>query len=424
MAIAWVVSARSRAPDAPAGDPRTILVIQLDHLGDAVISTVLFPSLRTRYPDASIEVLAGPWNREVFEAIAEVDRVHVCRVNRFARGGWLGWIASTLWWGFRLRRRHVDLGIDVRGEFPHAAILWLSGARRRLGWDCGGGGFLLTRMPHFVRDRPELESRLALLAELGIGLDQSDGLPRPTFDAPDEARRRVARWLAVPEPTQQSGDGWLGSSEASPQHTRPARSPIPTALFEPSPERPRIVLHVGAGMPAKRWPAEHWRALLARLCGRLGAEVVLVGGTDDRTIARAILGPRPRRQAVDGTGRLRVAELAALLEQADLFVGADSGPAHLAAAVGTPGVVLFSGTNSPRQWQPAGEHMRVLRHAVACSPCHRRRCPLRGHPCMRGLTPAEVAQAVERIWAETGGVAAQESQSMSSIPKLIPSHKG
>jgi heptosyltransferase-2 len=341
-------------------------VIQLDHLGDAIISTVMFPVLRKRYPDASIEVLAGPWNRELFEALGEVDRVHVCRVNRFARRGRMGWMLSTLYWGFRLRRRRVDVGIDVRGEFPHAVTLWLSGARRRVGWDCGGGGFLLTHSPAFVLDRPEIESRLALLAALGIRPDESAEGPRPRFCPPEHARRRVAQWLAE-RSAKATGRG------------------------------PRIVVHVGAGTPAKAWPAEHWRALVGWLVDQWGAEVVLVGGPSDRTIARAIAGRRPGPHVADWTGRLRLVELGAALEQADLFVGADSGPAHLAAAVGTPAVVLFSGTNSPCQWQPCGEQVRIVRHPVQCSPCHRRRCALPGHPCMRELTPALVAEAVDQM---------------------------
>jgi lipopolysaccharide heptosyltransferase II len=336
-------------------------------LGDAIISTVMFPALRKRYPDASIEVLAGPWNRELFEAIPQVDHVHVCGVNRFARRGRLGWVLSAFYWGFRLRSRCVDLAIDVRGEFPHAVILWLSGARQRVGWDCGGGGFLLTDSPRFVLDRPEVESRLVLLAELGILPGGQAEPPRPVFRPPEQARRRVTRWLA------EISMGRL-------------------------PHGPRIAMHVGAGTPAKSWPAEHWRALIGRLVERLQAEVVLVGSSSDRTIAQAILGPRPRPSVTDWSGRLGLVELAAALEQADLFVGADSGPAHLAAAVGTPAVVLFSGTNNPRQWQPCGEHVQVVRHPVECSPCHRRRCGLREHPCMRGLTPGQVAEAVEQMY--------------------------
>ena len=149
-----------------AADPRVVLLVQLDHMGDAILTPGMLRALRDRYRHARIEVLCGAWNRELFEAMPEVDRVHVSRVNRFARAGRLGWPVAMLWWGWTLRRRGIiDLAIDVRGEFPLALLLWLCGARRRLGWNCGGGGFLLTDSPRFVPDRPEVESRAALFAD-------------------------------------------------------------------------------------------------------------------------------------------------------------------------------------------------------------------------------------------------------------------
>ena len=347
------------------GDPRVILLVQLDHMGDAVITSVMLPALRRRYPHASIEVLAGPWNRELFEAMPEVDHVYVSRVNRFSRTGRLGWIMATLWWGLALRRRKIDLAIDVRGEFPLAVILWLCGARQRVGWGAGGGGFLLTHSPRYVHDRPEVDSRLALLAELGIRPSAEEGPPRPAFRPTEQARRQVAQRL----------------------DRLAAEGPL---------EGPPVVLHVGAGTEAKQWPAEHWRQLAGRLVVEHGRQVVLVGGPGDRIIARRIVGPEAWPGLADWTGRLGVVELAALVERAELLVGADSGPAHLAAAVGTPVVVLFSGTNRPRQWQPRGERVTVLRQPVECSPCHRHRCALTGHRCMGGLRPETVLAAVQR----------------------------
>jgi lipopolysaccharide heptosyltransferase II len=368
----WLTGRTTTSPN-PQHDPKVILLVQLDHLGDAIISTAMLPALRARYPKASIEVLAGAWNREVFEVLPAVDRVHVSRVNRFARTGLarLAWIPATFWCGLILRRRKVDLGIDVRGEFPVTLILWLCGARRRLGWASGGGGFLLTDRAEFVPGRPEVESRAALLAALGIRPATADAL-RPSFHPSHAARRRIARELA----------------ELS------AREPA---------SGPRVVLHVGAGTPAKSWPVEHWQELLGRILVGHGAQVVLVGTRSDRIIADQILGGRTWPGVVDWTGRLGIVELAALLEQADLLVGADSGPAHLAAAVGTPAVVLFSGTNSAGQWQPCGQQVSVIRHEVDCSPCHRECCPRTGHPCMRLLHPRQVAAEVERVLCENLG---------------------
>jgi lipopolysaccharide heptosyltransferase II len=355
----WLRPGSGEEPVDPRAFQATrILLVQLDHLGDGVLSLGMLPLLRRRWPEAEIEVLASPANQAVFEAAPEVDRVHVAAVNRFARcvrRRW-GWLVALFVWGWRLRRRGVDLAIDVRGEFPLALLCWLTGARLRVGWSCGGGGFLLTHSAAYVPGRPEVASRLALLDELGIRPAPGEsGVPR--FAPAPAARIRMAERL--------------GASD-----------------------RPLVVMHVGAGMPAKRWPARHWQTYSAAFVARNAAQVVLVGGAAERPLAAKIVGGLGNAVA-DWTGQLSLDELAALLERADVFVGADSGPAHLAAAVGTPVVALFSGTNQPAQWQPRGSRVVVVRQPVACGPCHRQRCACGDHPCMSGLEPATVLTATE-----------------------------
>jgi ADP-heptose:LPS heptosyltransferase len=231
----------------------------------------------------------------------------------------------------------------------------------RVGWSCGGGGFLLTHSARYVPGRPEIASRLALLAELGI---------RPA-----------------------AGESW--SRRFAPSNVARGRITIRLSGIE---NLPLVVIHVGAGTPAKQWPPGHWRAVIAALGNRWGAQVVLVGSASERRLAAAI-GAGQNGRVLDWTGRLDLNELAALVERADLFLGADSGPAHLAAAVGTPLVTLFSGTNQPAQWQPRGSRVVVVRLPVACSPCHRQRCGLRDHPCMTGLEPSAVLAAAEWMLA-------------------------
>lgn len=353
-----------RAPAKPAGDPRSILLVQLDHFGDAVLTTAVLPALRRRFPVARIEVLTSEWNRELFIACPQIDRVHVAAVSRFSRGFNSGWIRSTMWWGWRLRRRQFDTAIDIRGEFPLALLLWLSGAKRRLGWDCGGGGFLLTDRARFVPGRPEIESRLALLSLLDVQPDDRLLSGKSWFDPGARARHAMAGQIAD-----------VGH-----------------------PARPLVVVHVGAGTQAKRWPPAHWRELLGRLIVEYGARVVLIGVPGEQARARAITGGLSWPGVADWTGRLGTIETAALIELADLFIGADSGPAHLAAAVGTPCVVLFSGTNNPKQWKPWGARVAVVQHPVVCSPCHRQACPWVEHPCMAGLTPQAVMRTVKTLW--------------------------
>jgi ADP-heptose:LPS heptosyltransferase len=157
---------------------------------------------------------------------------------------------------------------------------------------------------------------------------------------------------------------------------------------------PLLAAHLGAGTAAKRWPPTHWKTLIGRFLDD-GWRVVVIGGPEDADAA-TVLEPHPRLR--DWTGAMTVPETTAFLERADLFLGADSGPSHLAACAGTPSVVLFSGTNRPAQWRPWSRRSLVLKFDVPCRPCHHKVCPLADHPCMTGLEPERVYRAAGRWW--------------------------
>lgn len=337
-----------------------VLLIQLDHLGDSVMTTAMFASLRRRFPQATIDVLAAPWNWEVFAASKEIGRIHVSRWNRFRRGFRFGWPAAFLAWVPRLRARRYDLAIDVRGDFPNAVLMQLCGIPRRVGWACAGGGFLLTDSAEFVPGRAEVESRRALLVALGAEVRELEG---PRFAPSTEAIRFVAHML---------GEFRHG-------------------------DRALWVLHVGAGTAAKTWKVEHWRELLGRAIVERHARVILVGGAGEIETGREITQEMFWPGVMDWTGRLTIDQLAALAQRATLFIGADSGPAHLAAATGAKTLVLFSGSTVAEQWKPWGKRVAIVSHATACAPCFAARCPVAGHPCMSELRPDAVMRAAARL---------------------------
>ena len=144
-AIGMAVIRRLR-PVRRVEDPRRILVVQLDHLGDAVLSTPLIAALRAAYPDATIDVLASPSNHEVFEADPHVNRVCVAERTWFERrpDRW-GFLRAVWTLGRSLRGAGYELGIDVRGDVLSVLVLTLAGVPRRVGWSMGGGSFLLDR---------------------------------------------------------------------------------------------------------------------------------------------------------------------------------------------------------------------------------------------------------------------------------------
>lgn len=418
VGAAIMKAVRLMRPAPAAVRPRSILLIQLDHLGDAVLSTPMLPRLRAAYPDARIDVLASPSNRAVFEADPHVAHVHVAERNWFERrpAAWaLGSAVVSL--GRILRPYHYDLGIDVRGDILSILVLALAGVRRRVGWAMGGGGFLLTDVAPWIPGRHEVLSRLALLDCVGIG----DDVPvRVLVHVSDDDRATVQDWLTREWPEH--------LDEPVRSRVRPiaAHARIPhgrarhaaTVRGRPGPPRPGawsthwsdpdalhagrfgaaaplLAVHLGAGTAAKRWPLPHWRALITRFLDD-GWNVIVVGGPEEASVR---LGLAPNARLRDWTGLLSLTETTALLERADLFLGADSGPAHLAASAGTPSLILFSGTNNVRQWRPWSRRALVLQHQVPCSPCHRKICPLADHPCLVGLSPERVYRAARRWWS-------------------------
>jgi heptosyltransferase-2 len=382
--------------------PRRILVVQLDHLGDAVLSAPLLAELRSAYPEAVIDVLASPSNHEVFESNRNVDNVRIAERTWFERSpGRRGMLREVWRLGRSLRTEAYDLGIDVRGDVLSILVLALGGVARRVGFAMGGGAFLLTDVAEWSAGRHEVLSRLALLDPLGI---TPDATARASVHLQDEDRMFIAAKLL---------DAWPRRAQAPRRHEAPAptavgrgrvawRTPplddagwLHAERFSPQP--PLLAVHLGAGTAAKRWPKGHWKTLIERFLED-GWRIVIVGGPEDPPLSRVLT---PSERIVDWSGRLSVTQTTALLERADLFIGADSGPAHLAASAGVTSVILFSGPNDPMQWRPWSKHALVLRKRVPCSPCHQKTCPLAEHLCMAGLDPDRVHRAARRWWSRS-----------------------
>jgi ADP-heptose:LPS heptosyltransferase len=162
----------------------------------------------------------------------------------------------------------------------------------------------------------------------------------------------------------------------------------------PLPEGPFVVLHPGASVSARAWELERWSELAALLASR-GHRVVVTGSPQEIELTRQVALGVPG--AFDLGGRCSFASLAAVLAEADAVAVANTGPAHLAAAVGTPVASLFAPTVSPLSWRPWGVRHELLYREVPCADCRARRCLIPGHPCLSGVEPAEVADAVERL---------------------------
>ncbi|MFN2608394.1 MAG: glycosyltransferase family 9 protein [Acidimicrobiales bacterium] len=159
-----------------------------------------------------------------------------------------------------------------------------------------------------------------------------------------------------------------------------------------------VVVHPGASVPARAWAPQRWAALVDLLVAA-GRRVVVTGGPGDVGLTAAVAGAG-RPEVTDLGDSTDLAALAGVLRGADVVVVANTGPAHLAAAVGTPVVSLFAPTVPVGAWRPWGVPSVLLgHHDIGCAGCRARECPVAGHPCLAVVAPADAADAVEALAA-------------------------
>lgn len=347
--------------------PRSIVLIKPCCIGDLIMTTPLLEVLRNNYPDASISYVAGTWSKTIAEHHPAVATVIDCgtvgipgryRLKDYMKFAW------------ELRRRRFDLAF-VLDRSPMLTLLpWLAGVPRRVGPDSLGRGFSLTDRVPVSTTPEELQHQADIYLDLARRLDLSVGHPRMRFVLTAEERQSVAPVT----PTQ-----------------------LRVAVFAGGGSNP------GMRLTAKRWPLERYRELVGRLVRDLHAQVLLIGGRDDWELNEQLQSGLevPEGSMRNLAGETSFGQTAAQIEACDLFIGNDSSPMHLAAAVGTPVIAIF-GPTSPREYGPYPlndpQHITLWRHPTG-QPCFflgkMRSCVY--CTCMQLVTVDEVWDAVKHL---------------------------
>lgn len=348
-----------RRPPQPFA-PRSLLVIRSCCLGDVLLATAAVAQLRAALPKTHIAFAVHPFARAAIAGNPDVDEVLECGdigVPRFRLGDYLRFVRL-------LRRRRFDAALVLERSPLVALLPLLGGIPVRAGLDNLGRGFAHTVRVPCPPGRHRAETFLDVVRALGLPVHE-----RRLVFQPSAAERVWAQEHLSGEIT------WAALA-------------------------PGGGVNPGTVLTRKRWPAEGYAGLAQRFLER-GWGVVLVGNADDReSTARVaqLVGPSPR--LVDLTGTLTWGQLGAVLERCRVFVGNDSGPLHLAMAVGTSAVGLY-GPTSPALDGPFGHTPHaVVYHALECSPCfvNGRFRPRRAQPeCMLGITVDEVWRKVEEL---------------------------
>ena len=365
LAVAPLGWTRRAAGAAPV---RRVLLLRLERIGDLLMVLQAIRDARAAWPDAEIDLAVGSWNAPLAHLVADVNRIEVVDAPWLARDGgahtWRKILRQARGW----RSRRYDLVLNFEPDVRSNLLAWLSGAPRRLGyWTGGGGAFLSDAHAYHPKTHVAVNARQLVAAAIGRL-------------APGELEEPSVWPLLV----------------APPDAVDRARTVLGTNA------RPLIGLHVSGGRESKQWHVDRFAASARLLAQEHHATIVLTGGPGDRALvdlARRALHGVP---FVDASSALDLPTLAALLSELDLFISSDTGPMHLAAAMGTPLVALF-GPADPHRYGPLSREARVVRVDLWCSPCGRVRLPperCRGHvpDCMDGISvEAVVASANELL---------------------------
>jgi ADP-heptose:LPS heptosyltransferase len=333
-----------------------VLVARLDNEGDVLLAG---PAIRAVAGGARrVTLLCGPRGRQAAALLPGVDDVIVRRaewidphpepVDRGAIDAFVDELAAH---GFD---EAIILTSFHQSPLPLALLLRMAGVPRIAATSVDYPGSLLDVRHRIHDDVHEVERSLSLVATLGYALP-----------AGDDGELRVKR---------------------------PGGAPLGTEY---------VVVHPGASVPARAWAPERNAELVAALAAE-GRRVVVTGSPAERELTGFVAG----RHGVDLGGRTDFAGLADVLAGADCVVVGNTGPAHLAAAVGTPVVSLYAPTVPAVRWRPWRVRHELLHVDVPCAGCRARDCPVPGHPCLGGVGVEHVAAAVGRLVPRTGAMAA------------------
>jgi lipopolysaccharide heptosyltransferase II len=359
--------------------PQKIVLIKACCIGDVIMTTPLLHVLRQNYPDATITYVTGSWSKTIAEHNPNVDDIIDCGTvgipGRYT-------FKAYLQLARQLRRHRFDLAL-VLDRSPMLTLLpWLAGIPRRVGPDSLGRGFSLTdRVP--VSASPD---HLQHQAEIYLDLARALKLP---IEHP--------HMLFVPTPAEQQGAHKLIQDSIG-------ANAVPKKLVTVFPGGGS---NPGMNLTAKRWPLERYRELVQRLVASLDVRVLLIGASDDAPLNETLISELsiPHTDVLNLAGKTSFGESAALIQACTLFIGNDSSPMHLAAAVGTPVIAIF-GPTSPQEYGPYPlddpRHI-ALWHNPKGRPCFflGKMQPCTDCTCMQNVSVDEVWQAVQQLGTST-----------------------
>jgi heptosyltransferase II len=333
--------------------PKKILIRGPNWVGDAVLAIPALKAVRAHFSEAEITLLVRPWVAGLFTSAPFIDKVWTeAKPVRLA-----DWTRITR----NIRAFEFDLALLLPNSFESALMMFLARVPRRIGYGTDGRTWMLTSSI-----TPPTDNRHQVHYYLDIAKAVQAGTDRPSIEIDaTKKERESARDLL--------------EQEGIPHGT------------------PFLALNAGAAYgSAKRWHEERFADVADMLAKEMGLSVALIGSDGERPIAEQIRRRMKSRSAVLN-GKTSLETLIGVLAESSLMITNDSGPMHIAAALGVPTVAVFGSTDE-RVTAPFGARTRVVKNPVECSPCLLRECPI-DHRCMNGVTVDDVCKAARDVVA-------------------------
>jgi len=363
---------KRRSPVSYPSGAQKVLVVKFWGLGSIVLVSPALERLKEKYPGCQIYFLTFEDNRDVCGMIANIDETLTIRIN----AGIFRFMQDTVSVLFRLRRERFDFVVDLEFFTRFSALItFLGGGKVKAGfhaWEAYRGSLHDIQVP--FNYYWHVSNNFISLATGNSAARERPVLPR--LRVPAHALEWAGRFLA---------ERGVGDQDLV------------------------LVVNPNAGELAleRRWPREHFVALVRALCDRYQSRVFLIGGAGEESYTEGIVRDADRPKAESLAGKLPIHRLAALLSAAHLMITNDSGPLHLACGVGTPSIAFF-GPETPVLYGPPGDNHRIFFKNISCSPCinvhnaKTARCRHGHSDCLARISVAEVLDAVEQLLGRRG----------------------
>jgi len=343
--------------------PNSILIIKLSSIGDVVHSLPLLEVLRKNFPKARIDWVVEQDAGQILEGHKDIDHIIVSNRKSWSKQFLQTNGKSTIKkevtrFLSELRQIHYDWVIDIQGLFKSGLLTFLSKGKRKIG----------------LSTSRECSSIFLKGPPCQVDIEQ----------------HAIDRYLAIAQYLQCEEVQWKGEIPIGAGDEKNIDTFIRNKGLQ---DQKIIAVNPMARWDTKLWDLQRFALLTDRIKKELGCEIVFTGGANDKTPIKKILNAM-NENAIDLTGETTLKELAYLYSKCDLLITTDSGPMHIAAAMGCPTVALF-GPTAPWRTGPYGEGHVVIRDAIECSPCFKKKCD---HiTCMKNISVDKVYNGAKEI---------------------------